>query len=103
MTQTLRMKIPPANPNRPSNGATQKSARFVLEAAPPAAHGTKSPQRTHQSTSKLKTPLMPVRGFCFFADAMPSSADQYSMAPPATVTRNSPRRDLAHIVNAALA
>jgi hypothetical protein len=42
MTQTLRMRIPPANIDRPSNGAIQNSglpatrpARFVLEATTP--------------------------------------------------------------------
>jgi len=48
----------------------------VLEVA--AAHGTKSLQRTYKSTPKFKAPLMPVRGFCFFMDGIPSSADQFS-------------------------
>jgi hypothetical protein len=75
MTQTLRMRIPPANTDRRWNGAIQKPqpAHFVLEV--PAAHGTKRLQRTYQSISNLKTPLMPVRGFCFFVDGFPSSAD----------------------------
>jgi hypothetical protein len=63
------MRIPPANTDRPSNGAIRNSARrFVLEVA--AAHGTKRLQRIYQSTSKLKAPLMPVRDFCFFMHAI---------------------------------
>jgi hypothetical protein len=100
MMQTLKIRIPPANTERRSNRAIQRTrpASFVLEAAT-RAHGTKSPQRTYHSTSRLKTPLVPVRGFCFFVDGIPLPVARQGT----TVTRKSPPRDLAHIVNAALA
>ena len=102
MMQMLKIKIPPANTERRSDEAFQRPrpARFVLEAAT-RAHGTKSPQRTYHSTSRLKTPLVPVRGFCFFVHGIPPPLPVTRQGT--TVTRKSPPRDLAHIVNAALA
>ena len=76
MTQTLRMRIPPANIDRPSNGAIQNSGPPAL-CVRPRRRGSwnEKPSQDLSIDSKLKTPLMPVRGFCFFVDEFPSSAD----------------------------
>ena len=98
MTQMLRIRIPPANTERRWNGAIRRTwpTRFVLEAA------TRPMERkAHHSTSRLKTPLVPVRGFCFFVHGIPPPLPVTRQGT--TVTRKSPPRDLAHIVNAALA
>jgi len=76
------------------------AARFVLEAA------TRSMERKALGGLIIrlpgsKTPLVPVRGFCFFVDGIPPPLPV--ARPGTTVTRKSLPRDLAHIVNAALA
>jgi hypothetical protein len=83
MTPTLRMRIPPANTDRPSNGAIQNSglpatrpARFVREATTPRP-SNKKPSQDLSIYFQAQNPTHARAGFCFFMDGMLSAADQF--------------------------
>ena len=101
MMQMLRIRIPPANTERRSNGAIRRTwpTRFVLEAA------TLPMERKALRELIIRLPGSKPRscpcGFLLFHGW--DSAALAGHEQGTTVTRKSPPRDLAHIVNAVLA
>jgi hypothetical protein len=82
MMQMLRIRIPPANTERRSNGAIRRTwpTRFVLEAA--TLPMERKPSEDLSFDFQAQNPAHARAGFCFFMDGIP---------PPLPVTSREPR------------